>query len=79
VARFRSPGVPMAADFLAWSLVKTLLDANRSISRNARCCLHLIHIIFGDSQSFPAFSKNESLLLQCFRQTLRLHNGQTSR
>jgi DNA-binding protein HU-beta len=35
----------------------------------------LIHIILGDSQSFPAFSKNESLRLPDVGPILRAHNG----
>src|SRR5690242_14259477 len=38
-------------------------------SRECRCCLDLIHIIIVDLQSFPAFSKNESLRLQGVRPT----------
>ena len=37
--------------------------------------LHLIHIILDDSQSFPAFSENESLRLPDVGPILRAHNG----
>src|SRR4029079_9517265 len=40
-----------------------------------RRCLNLIHIILDDSQSFPAFSKNESLRLRDVGPILRAHNG----
>jgi DNA-binding protein HU-beta len=43
-----------------------------SALREYRCHLHLIHIIVGGLQGFPAFSKNESLRLQGFRPTSAL-------
>ena len=69
-ARFDSASCSMAPGFCAASHRATA-SARSDGLRERRCRLHLIHIIVRDSQSFPAFSKNESLRLQGFRPTLR--------
>jgi DNA-binding protein HU-beta len=54
----------MAAGFFANFTRSGAVGAVQSAMRESRRHLHLIHIIVCDSQSFPAFSKNESLRLQ---------------
>jgi DNA-binding protein HU-beta len=52
----------------AWPCIDAFAVA-WAVARECRCHLNLIHIIVAGLQSFPAFSKNESLRLQGVRPT----------
>jgi DNA-binding protein HU-beta len=68
-AQFHSRRVAMASGLSAVVARAGALAGELLTQCKFRRHLDLIHIIACDSQSFPGFSKNESLRLQCFRPT----------